>query len=159
MALPHEVYTPPGQAPRERSSMSMRRVRKLPYTEGFKPLSGGRGGNHRKSHAEMSKLEEGRASGLYSAMKAGGPTAVPPIHVDSVEGMAYTFGDDPEDYGNARLAVGNGGHRVAIANALNWKRIGISSNISTTGHDWGGGTAANYTPHPALSEGQFGSRE
>ena len=174
MALPHEVYTPPGQQPKERSSMAMSRVRRLPYVSSGYPLSGdGFGTEEAKlSEARQPAGNETHGAGLHAHMsrQRGNWNSIPPVHVDNGVNIDDQYGEprsQPGSIRNAQFALGNGGHRVAVANDLGWKRIGISSDISQTGEDWSdedtgspqysvhGNLVRASVAHPALSATQF----
>ena len=117
--------------------MAMSRVRGLPYVSSGYPLSGdGFGTEEAKlSEARQPAGNETHGAGLHAHMarQRGNWNSIPPVHVDNGVNIDDQYGEprsQPGSIRNAQFALGNGGHRVAVANDLGWKRIGISSDIS-----------------------------
>lgn len=85
---------------------------------------------------------------LVSAMKTGGPTSIPPVHVGTVDSMNHDYGGkgDPGMPGISWLnsahlvgkgkapALGNGGHRTAIASGLGWKVMPTTQSKDESGY-------------------------
>jgi len=67
-------------------------------------------------------------------MRTGGPDSIPPIHVDTANNIAGAYGGaGSSDFGE-HLALGNGGHRVAIAHELGWKSMRTTTDIEQSGY-------------------------
>jgi hypothetical protein len=168
MSLPHEPYTPPGQQPQERKTMSVRRLAKhVPYVE-----SHGHAVSDSGIHGDSlgdAKVKEAKGTGLHKAMKQGDMNTIPPVHVDTRGQINKMYGGGAGS--NAKLALGNGGHRVASAYDLGWKRMRITSHPGESGKDYIGTedtpedeqqdrqAPPGYLPHQVLSQPQFATGE
>ena len=108
---------------------------------------------------------------LVSAMKTGGPASIPPVHIGTVDSLNHEYGGkgDPGMPGISWLnsahlvgkgkapALGNGGHRTAIAAGLGWKAMPVTPykdesgysntefNKPSTSEESSGSTSASYT--------------
>jgi hypothetical protein len=102
---------------------------------------------------------------LASAMKTGGPTAIPPVHLGTVDSMNAEYGHKGEPgmpgiswFNSAHLvgkgkapALGNGGHRTAIADKLGWKAMPVTPYKDESGY------ANKQFNKPTTSEAGSGS--
>lgn len=76
---------------------------------------------------------------LIHTMRTGGPQSIPPVHVDTISGINQSYGGGRIPHLSAlsnqnRLALGNGGHRTAIAHDLGWKVMPVTSYKEESGY-------------------------
>jgi hypothetical protein len=138
--------------------MSVQRLaKKIPYVENHGHAVSD-SGIHGDALGDY-KVSEAKGTGLHQAMKRGDMNTIPPVHVDTRNQINKMYGGGAGS--NAKLALGNGGHRVASAHDLGWKRMRITSHPGESGADYEGthDTPETAAPHQVLSQPQFATGE
>ena len=140
-------------SPEQFPMMSVRRLLKLPSVDSD-PLLAAAYGNSDRGMGDLAKARyrgtpdhdvESAKKGdiayhargyapLVQAMRAGGPDAIPPLHV-AKDASAHYGGNNIFP---GRTQLGNGGHRLAIAHQLGWTHMRVTPNIYESGDDFKG---------------------
>lgn len=117
-------------------SMSLDEIKRLPSVDAIDMPGGGTVADILPYKRREAREDYAEHTPTRVSMKHEGQTY--PIHIGPAHQVLSAYGANHKrhEYAPDQLMVGNGGHRIAMAEDLGWKQMHYSSNQHDTGDEY-----------------------